>query len=112
MSPAWQRQLFLPYLGTPDASHITSLSLSLSLSLPHLQVEAIPWALQGRDIIGLAETGSGKTAAFGLPVLHQLLQRPQPLFGLVISPTRELALQISGKTKKALGTFWILHLSL
>lgn len=60
-----------------------------------IQCEAIPWALQGRDIIGLAETGSGKTAAFGLPVLHMLLERPQPLFGLVISPTRELALQIS-----------------
>ena len=60
-----------------------------------IQCEAIPWALQGRDIIGLAETGSGKTAAFGLPVLHRLLDKPQPLFALVISPTRELALQIS-----------------
>ena len=102
------------HISAPPMRPTSPRSLSLSLSLPHLQVEAIPWALQGRDIIGLAETGSGKTAAFGLPVLHQLLQRPQPLFGLVISPTRELALQISGKklTKKALGTFWILHLSL
>ena len=43
-----------------------------------IQREAIPWALGGRDIIGLAETGSGKTAAFGLPILHSLLERPQP----------------------------------
>ena len=59
-----------------------------------IQCEAIPWALAGRDVIGLAETGSGKTAAFGLPVLNRLLDAPQPLFGLIISPTRELALQI------------------
>ena len=54
-----------------------------------IQAEAIPWALQDRDIIGLAETGSGKTAAFALPVLHRLLEKPQALFGLVVSPTRE-----------------------
>ena len=60
-----------------------------------IQREAIPWALQGRDIIGLAETGSGKTAAFALPVLHKLLERPQPVFALVVAPTRELAFQIS-----------------
>ena len=43
-----------------------------------IQAEAIPWALQDRDIIGLAETGSGKTAAFALPVLHRLLRtKPQ-----------------------------------
>lgn len=68
-----------------------------------IQTEAIPWALQGRDIIGLAETGSGKTAAFALPILHRLLERPQPFFGLVISPTRELAFQI-GEQFEALGS--------
>jgi len=68
-----------------------------------IQCEAIPWALQGRDVIGLAETGSGKTAAFGLPVLNKLLERPQALFGLIISPTRELALQI-GEQLEALGS--------
>ena len=67
-----------------------------------IQCESVPWALQGRDIIGLAETGSGKTAAFGLPILHRLLEKPQPMFGLVISPTRELALQI-GEQFDALG---------
>jgi ATP-dependent RNA helicase DDX47/RRP3 len=68
-----------------------------------IQREAIPWALQRRDIIGLAETGSGKTAAFALPVLHRLLERPQPLFGLVVAPTRELAFQI-GEQFEALGS--------
>ncbi|KRX97552.1 putative ATP-dependent RNA helicase DDX47, partial [Trichinella pseudospiralis] len=60
-----------------------------------VQVEAIPLALQGRDVIGLAETGSGKTAAFALPILQALLEHPQRLFALVLTPTRELAYQIA-----------------
>ena len=60
-----------------------------------IQAQAIPYALEGRDIIGLAETGSGKTAAFALPMLHALLLTPRRLFGLVLTPTRELAFQIN-----------------
>ncbi|KAJ5140118.1 ribosomal RNA processing protein [Penicillium atrosanguineum] len=60
-----------------------------------IQAESIPLALQGRDLIGLAETGSGKTAAFALPILQALMEKPQPLFSLVLAPTRELAYQIS-----------------
>ncbi|CAG8775101.1 16451_t:CDS:2, partial [Cetraspora pellucida] len=60
-----------------------------------IQTEAIPWALQGRDIIGLAQTGSGKTAAFALPILQALWEAPQGLFSCVLAPTRELAYQIS-----------------
>jgi ATP-dependent RNA helicase DDX47/RRP3 len=67
-----------------------------------IQTKSIPVALQGRDVIGLAETGSGKTAAFALPMLQALLDKPQPLFGLVLAPTRELAAQI-GQTFEALG---------
>ncbi|EGR52399.1 uncharacterized protein TRIREDRAFT_74162 [Trichoderma reesei QM6a] len=67
-----------------------------------IQAKAIPVALQGRDVIGLAETGSGKTAAFALPILQALLEKPQPLFGLVLAPTRELAAQI-GQSFEALG---------
>ncbi|OAA53559.1 ATP-dependent rRNA helicase RRP3 [Cordyceps fumosorosea ARSEF 2679] len=67
-----------------------------------IQAKSIPVALQGRDVIGLAETGSGKTAAFALPMLQALLDKPQPLFGLVLAPTRELAAQI-GQTFEALG---------
>ncbi|KAK4053321.1 ribosomal RNA processing protein [Microbotryomycetes sp. JL221] len=60
-----------------------------------IQKECIPWALQGRDIIGLAQTGSGKTAAFALPILQALWDQPQGLFACVLAPTRELAYQIA-----------------
>jgi ATP-dependent RNA helicase RhlE len=59
-----------------------------------IQLESIPPIMQGRDIIGLAQTGTGKTAAFVLPVLHRLLQCPRGRVGaLIVSPTRELAEQ-------------------
>jgi ATP-dependent RNA helicase RhlE len=61
-----------------------------------IQQQAIPVALQGRDLLGLAQTGTGKTAAFALPILHHLATTP-PKRGircLVLAPTRELAEQI------------------
>ena len=60
-----------------------------------IQVESIPIALAKNDVIGLAETGSGKTGAFALPLLQALLDKPQRFFGLVLTPTRELAFQIA-----------------
>ncbi|XP_072396070.1 ATP-dependent RNA helicase DDX47 [Diabrotica undecimpunctata] len=69
----------------------------------NIQKEAIPVALQGKDIIGLAETGSGKTAAFALPILQALLENPQRYFALILTPTRELAFQISEQFE-ALGS--------
>ncbi|KAI8824477.1 P-loop containing nucleoside triphosphate hydrolase protein [Fimicolochytrium jonesii] len=68
-----------------------------------IQVASIPHALEGRDIIGLAQTGSGKTAAFALPILQRLFAAPQPLFACVMAPTRELAFQISEQFE-ALGS--------
>lgn len=68
-----------------------------------IQTEAIPAALKGQDIIGLAETGSGKTAAFILPILQSLLENPRRLFALILTPTRELAIQIQEQVA-ALGT--------
>ncbi|KAJ5172182.1 ATP-dependent rRNA helicase rrp3 [Penicillium capsulatum] len=68
-----------------------------------IQSESIPLALQGRDIIGLAETGSGKTAAFAIPILQSLMEKPQPFYGLILAPTRELAYQIS-QSFEALGS--------
>nr|XP_033330408.1 probable ATP-dependent RNA helicase DDX47 isoform X1 [Megalopta genalis] len=68
-----------------------------------IQCESIPLALQGKDIIGLAETGSGKTAAFALPILQSLLENPQRYFALILTPTRELAFQISEQFE-ALGS--------
>jgi ATP-dependent RNA helicase RhlE len=59
-----------------------------------IQAQALPDALRGRDLIGLAQTGTGKTAAFGLPVLQKLLSGPRrTLRALILAPTRELAEQ-------------------
>ncbi|MEJ6403992.1 DEAD/DEAH box helicase [Yoonia sp. 2307UL14-13] len=65
-----------------------------------IQKQAIPHAMNGRDVMGLAQTGTGKTAAFGLPMIHALLKagvKPQAKTarGLILAPTRELAKQIS-----------------
>jgi ATP-dependent RNA helicase RhlE len=61
-----------------------------------IQVRAIPAALEGRDILGLAQTGTGKTAAFALPILERILAtRSDAPQALVVAPTRELASQIS-----------------
>jgi ATP-dependent RNA helicase RhlE len=60
-----------------------------------IQAEAIPAALQGRDLLACAQTGSGKTAAFLLPIMHRLLDKPRRATrALVLTPTRELAAQI------------------
>ncbi len=60
-----------------------------------IQSEAIPIIMQGRDVLGTAQTGTGKTAAFALPILDRLQQGPQRcLRALIIAPTRELAEQI------------------
>jgi ATP-dependent RNA helicase DeaD len=65
-----------------------------------IQAEAIPVLLEGKDLIGQAQTGTGKTAAFAIPVLQRLrpdLQRPQ---ALIMAPTRELALQVAEEFAK------------
>jgi ATP-dependent RNA helicase RhlE len=58
-----------------------------------IQDQTIPLALQGKDVIGIANTGTGKTAAFGIPLLHCLITDPEAR-ALIIAPTRELAQQI------------------
>lgn len=58
-----------------------------------IQAETIPLALAGKDVIGQAQTGTGKTAAFGLPMLEKIDPDRHELQGLVIAPTRELAIQ-------------------
>ncbi|ACB95406.1 DEAD/DEAH box helicase [Beijerinckia indica] len=72
-----------------------------------IQAQAIPAILEGRDLIGIAQTGTGKTAAFALPILHALITHPTPAPRggarvLVLSPTRELASQIA-ETFRTLG---------
>lgn len=89
------------YQGITDVLCETCESLKWKVPTK-IQKEAIPIALQGRDIIGLAETGSGKTGAFGIPILQALLENPQRYFALILTPTRELAFQIS-EQMEALG---------
>ena len=69
------------------------------------QAQGIPAVLSGRDVIGIAKTGSGKTAAFLWPMLVHIMDQPRLLkgegpIGLILVPTRELALQIYGEAKK------------
>src|SRR4030067_585451 len=60
-----------------------------------IQVQAIPSVLKGKDVMGLAQTGTGKTAAFALPILNRLMQGERGhVRALIIAPTRELAEQI------------------
>jgi len=65
--------------------------------LTPIQIKSIPPIIQGRDIIGLAQTGTGKTAAFVLPILQHLMKVPRKqVSAAIITPTRELAEQING----------------
>jgi ATP-dependent RNA helicase RhlE len=97
-------------LGHPTLTDFTSLGLSPALlaalaeegytAPTPIQSKAIPPLLLGRDLLGIAQTGTGKTAAFALPILHRLAatpRRPQPKTcrALILSPTRELASQIA-----------------
>jgi len=72
-----------------------------------IQAQSIPPQLEGRDLIGCAQTGTGKTAAFALPILHHISENPKPLKRgkartLVLTPTRELAIQV-GKSFTTYG---------
>lgn len=76
----------------------------LGMKRPTLvQQGCVPQILAGKDVFGLAQTGSGKTAAFALPILQKLAENPYGVFALVLTPTRELAFQISDQFK-ALGS--------
>lgn len=60
-----------------------------------VQVSCIPPILDGRDCVGVAKTGSGKTLAFAIPILQTLSEDPYGIYALILTPTRELAFQIS-----------------
>lgn len=85
-------------LGLPARLSANLKTMGINEPTP-IQTQAIPHAMNGRDVMGLAQTGTGKTAAFGLPLLSALLRmegRPLPKAtrGLILAPTRELAKQI------------------
>jgi ATP-dependent RNA helicase RhlE len=65
-----------------------------------IQREAIPLARRGRDLIGLAQTGTGKTAAFTLPIIDRLIDGPRRTRALILTPTRELCVQVEESFRK------------
>ncbi|PVU97255.1 hypothetical protein BB561_000679 [Smittium simulii] len=93
-----------PTSVTPKACSFSDLGLGAWLiealkaveikSPTETQRASIKPIIEGKDVISCAKTGSGKTAAFALPILHKLAQDPYGVFALVLSPTRELAIQI------------------
>ncbi len=64
-----------------------------------IQLQAIPAAIEGKDVLGIAQTGTGKTLAFGIPMIQKLLQEPEGR-ALILVPTRELALQVDATLRK------------
>ncbi|MCY0865448.1 MAG: DEAD/DEAH box helicase, partial [Sulfobacillus sp.] len=60
-----------------------------------IQAKTIPIILEGHDLIGQAQTGTGKTAAFGIPIVERLDHRSKRVEALVLAPTRELAIQVA-----------------
>ena len=65
-----------------------------------IQVQSIPLALAGRDIMGLAQTGTGKTASFVLPIIDRLMGGPRRTRALILTPTRELCVQVEESFRK------------
>ena len=78
-------QKAVKYMGFEEASPI--------------QAKAIPVILEGKDIIGQAQTGTGKTAAFGIPLLQKVDPKNKKLQGIVLCPTRELAIQVADEIR-------------
>ncbi|XP_065864932.1 DEAD-box ATP-dependent RNA helicase 36-like [Euphorbia lathyris] len=93
-------------LGLAEWAIQTCKELGMKCPTP-VQSHCIPKILAGKDVLGLAQTGSGKTAAFALPILNRLAEVPYGIFALVITPTRELAYQLAEQFR-ALGS--CLHL--
>ncbi|MDD9336237.1 MAG: DEAD/DEAH box helicase [Wolbachia sp.] len=77
-----------------------------------IQIRAIPLALQGKDILGSAQTGTGKTLAFAIPLVAKLLDKSNTGSALVIAPTRELAQQVTNEIRKLLFQSSSLKISL
>ncbi|KAI5648831.1 hypothetical protein M9H77_34836 [Catharanthus roseus] len=98
---------------TPNHISFTDLGLAdwllpackeLAMKKPKpIQRHCIPRILAGQDVLGIAQTGSGKTATFALPILHRLAEDPYGVFALVLTPTRELACQLAEQFR-ALGS--------
>ena len=91
------------FYGLGIAPNILAVLDKLTLTVPTpIQEQSIPQAIEGKDIMGIAQTGTGKTFAFGIPLLQNLLKNPRAR-GLVLVPTRELAEQVDESLRK-IGT--------
>lgn len=73
-----------------------------------IQEQTIPIAMEGRDLIGQAQTGTGKTAAYGIPLIEKIEATSEQIKGLVLAPTRELAVQVAEELNK-IGEFKRIH---
>lgn len=89
-------------LGLAEWAITTCSELGMKKPKP-VQQHCIPKILSGCDVLGIAQTGTGKTAAFALPILHRLAENPYGVFALVVTPTRELAYQLAEQFR-ALGS--------
>ena len=69
-----------------------------------IQAQTIPLALEGHDVIGQAQTGTGKTAAFGIPTIEQIDEKNKYIQALVLTPTRELAIRLQKNLIKLVNT--------
>ncbi|MGE0754392.1 MAG: DEAD/DEAH box helicase [Alphaproteobacteria bacterium] len=88
-------------LGLPQSLLSTLAQMKFTVPTP-IQAQGIPPALEGRDILGSAQTGTGKTGAFGIPLVAKLLSGPRGS-ALVMTPTRELAVQVMEQLQLMLG---------
>ena len=87
------------FYGLGIAPGILEILKKLNLTTPTpIQVRAIPVAMEGKDVMGVAQTGTGKTLAFGIPLIQKVLNNKT--YGLIIAPTRELAIQIAEELQK------------
>jgi ATP-dependent RNA helicase RhlE len=86
-------------LGLPQPIVDAVIAAGYRIPTP-IQVQAIPVALNGRDVMGLAQTGTGKTAAFTLPIIGRLSGGPRRLRALILTPTRELCQQVEESFRK------------
>jgi ATP-dependent RNA helicase RhlE len=102
-----KNEIKITFDGLGIAPKLLNVISKLGFTAPtSIQHKAIPVAIEGKDIIGIAQTGTGKTLAFGIPMVQQILQAGRGK-GLIILPTRELALQVNEEIKKIGGPFGI-----
>ncbi|NRD77609.1 DEAD/DEAH box helicase [Bacillus sp. BRMEA1] len=86
-------------LGLSQATLKAVLKMGFEEATP-IQAETIPLSLENKDVIGQAQTGTGKTAAFGIPLVEKVQTHVEAIQGIIIAPTRELAIQVSEELYK------------